>query len=72
MPRFREVIERVPGLGQAGAEPADRALAGRRLDAVDRRTHRIALFRNIHFREAQRVGLVVADELPAEPPGLID
>src|SRR5712691_2017374 len=42
-----EVIERVPGLGQAGAEPADRALAGRRLDAVDRRPHRLALLRGI-------------------------
>ena len=71
-PRFGEVIERVPGLGQAGAEPADRALARRSLDAVDRCPDSVALLLRIHFGQPQRVGLVMADQLPAEPQGLLD
>src|SRR5215469_14998377 len=67
-----DVWQGVPGFGQPGAEPADRPLAGRHLDTVDRRPHRIAFLRTIHLGQPQRIGLVVADQLPAEPAGLFD
>src|SRR5438477_2365018 len=42
------------------------------MNAVDRRPHRIAFLRTVHFGKPQRVGLVVADQLPPEPARLLD
>src|SRR6478735_3565290 len=72
MPGFREIIERVPGLRQTGAEPADRARAGSRLYAIDRRPYRRALPGRVHLGQAQRIGLIVADPFPAELAALLD
>jgi hypothetical protein len=39
---------------------------------VDRRPHRLALLRGIHFGQPQRIGPIMADQLPAKPAGFLD
>src|SRR6185436_20287743 len=62
---LRQVIERVPGFGEPGPQPADRALAGRPGEALAGGMDRLALLLGRHLVQAQRIGLVVADQLPA-------
>src|SRR5690348_5117574 len=60
-----EVIQRIPRLGKTGAEPADRLLPGKRADLGQHAMNRRALFSRLHLVEPARVGLVVAEDLPA-------
>ena len=61
-----QIVERVPGLGQTRAEPAGRLPAGQRLDLVQRAGDRLPLLVRLHLIEPARIGLVVAEDFPAQ------
>src|SRR6267378_3445839 len=61
-----EEIERMPGLGEAGAEPAGGFLAGHLGDAGKGVGDRLALFVGAEGVEPNAVGPVVAEDLPTE------
>src|SRR5437016_4939370 len=61
-----QIVERVPGLGKPRAEPADRLLAAERGDLGERPGDRLAFLCRLHLIEPARIGLVVAEDLPAE------
>ena len=67
-----EQIDRVPGLLQAGAEPADRTLPRSFLDGRERAMDDASLFVGRHLVEPARVGLVVAHPLPAKLVAFLD
>ena len=61
---------------QVSARPAPSQPTGRLPDALSMRSIvariGVALLRRVHLGQPQRVGLVVADQLPAEPEGFLD
>src|SRR6516162_3590198 len=61
-----EEVEGVPGLGEPGAEPAGRFLAGHLGDAGERVGDRLPFFLGAQGVEPHAVGTVVAEDLPAE------
>src|SRR6266849_6163066 len=63
---FDQVVERVPGLGEPRPEPADRLLAAQRGDLGEGPGDRLAFFLRLHLIEPARIGLVMAEDLPAE------
>ncbi len=62
----------MPGLGEAGAEPAERLPAGRLGDAREGARDRLLLLVGTERVEPDAVGLVVAEDLPAELDGGAD
>src|SRR5262252_208366 len=62
----RKEIEGVPSLGETGAEPTDRLLAGHLGDARESVRNRLSLLAGSELVEPYAVGAVVAKDLPAE------
>src|SRR5207237_9919059 len=67
-----EVVERVPGLLQARAEPAGDLAPGGGGDALEGRAHHLALAALGELVQAAHVRLVVSHELPAELLRFVD
>ena len=65
-PFLGQVVERVPCFGEARAEPAPRLLAGQCRDLGQRAGNRLPLLLRLHLIEPQGIGLVVAEDLPAQ------
>jgi hypothetical protein len=70
--RRNEVIERIPGLLQSGAEPTYGTLSARPRDGIERSADDLSLILRLHFIEADGIAPVMAHPFPAALLTLLD